>query len=109
MQNTGQKLRDAGIMQAITHAEEQHNGWCDMAYNFLYWWLGTIPPGTSFMLEEVRMKAEDINVVPPPPSKRAWGAIILKARKNNLVSRCGYGQVINPSAHRANATIWQKN
>ena len=58
-----------------------------------------------FLIEEVREKAEGCGL-PVPPSRRAWGAIVIKAKRIGIIKRVGYGQVSNPYAHRANASMW---
>lgn len=105
----GEQLKQQGIEQAINHADSiPPFNWSDKAYNFLTSWLGTVPVGYSFMAEDVRVLAEKRNVVPVPPSKRSWGAILLKARKEGLIISNGINVVKNPQAHRCFATLWIK-
>jgi len=100
----GTELMERGIKQAVDNANNQHAGWSDQAYSFLldfidYYWLDT------FMAEEVRTHAKGL--VPDPPSKRAWGAIIRKAVKEGLIKRDSYQSVKNPKAHSTPATLWR--
>lgn len=105
----GEQLKNEGIEQAINHADSiAPYNWSEKAFNFLINWLGTVPCGYSFMAEDVRVLAEKRNVVPVPPSKRSWGAIIIKAKRQGLIICNGISQVSNPTAHRANASVWVK-
>lgn len=104
-EGTGRELRDIGIQKAVDHANEVEPKWSDQAYAFLVQFL-RIHEG-EFMTEMVRGYAT-ANGLSVPPSKRAWGAIVVKAAKNNLIVKKGYNQVTNPEAHMANAYIWVK-
>ena len=94
-------LRDEGIKQALQSAEDKAENWGEQAYSFL---LEYIKTHTEFMAEEVRVASSGI--VPEPPSKRAWGGVIVRARKNNLIESKGFSLVSNPKAHRTPATLW---
>lgn len=98
----GKILRDAGIEKAITHANETNDNWSERAYRFL---LDFIKTRNVFMCEDVR--AASMRNVPEPPSKRAWGAIILKAAKSGMIIQSGYNKVKNANAHKANAAVWR--
>ena len=100
----GNLLKNAGIYKAVSHADSVHDDWSDRAYAVLKDFL-TIADGKTFMCEDVREFAS--NYLPEPPTKRAWGAIIMRARKNGIIQHCGFGQVTNPRAHRANASLWK--
>ena len=97
----GRKNRDQGIKQAEDHANQYEN-WSVKAYTFLLYY---IQQKKEFMTEEMREASK--GSVPDPPSARAWGGIIVRAVKNGLIKRKGYGQVKNPKAHRANASVWE--
>ena len=99
---TAQQLRDKGIQTAIDSADLHNENWSLIAYDFL---LKYIKTNKEFLTEDVRMEAE--KVIPNPPSKRAWGGIIVKAVKSGLIKRVGYRCVKNPIAHMANATLWE--
>jgi len=99
---TGEQLRDAGMKQAVDHADQVHERWSDKAYAFL---LAYLRSGMEFMAEDVRAASEGI--VPEPPSKRAWGSIIRRAAKAGLIRKIGCCHVKNPGAHMANANRWK--
>lgn len=93
--------RDKGIKKALDSAEELNDGWANQAFIFLR---NYIKSNNHFMAEEVRKASEGI--VPNPPSERAWGGIIVRARKEKLIKRIGYQNVTNPKAHRTPAAVW---
>ncbi|MGE5944096.1 MAG: hypothetical protein ACM31G_07135 [Flavobacteriales bacterium] len=98
----GQILRDKGMNQAIETANHVHEKWSDKAFNFL---LEFIKTNKVFMAEDVRTEAE--NKIEIPPSDRAWGGIMYRARMSGLIKRSGFAMVKNPKAHCTPATVWQ--
>jgi hypothetical protein len=98
----GPTLRDAGIEQAVQHANEVTPQWSDMAFDFLRWYAGV---KNEFMVEDVRRAAEGI--VPEPPSTRAWGGVVVRVARAGWIRRKGFAQVTNPKAHCATATVWE--
>ena len=101
-EKTGAQLRDAGIKQAMDHAEEKNAGWKRAAYKFL---MTYIKKHEVFMCEDVRMAA--VGIIPMPPHKRAWGGIVRQANIDGVIHRRSIGRVKNPKAHRAHATLWE--
>lgn len=101
---SGRDLREQGIYRAVSHANATHAEWSEKAYKVLKDFL-TMTRGNTFMCEDVREFA--INYLPEPPTKRAWGSIIVRAKKDGIIKHCGFGQVTNPRAHRANASLWK--
>ena len=100
--HTGRELRDAGIERAATHADRNIPSWTDLAYDFLREYIKT---HQTFMAEDVR--THSAGVVPPPPSERAWGGVIVRARKAGLISHDGYRKVSNAKAHCTPAAVWR--
>lgn len=101
---TGTQLRDAGMKLASESAEQDSWGWNEAAYNFLTGFVNARQG--SFMAEEIRNASAGL--IPEPPSKRAWGGIMMRAAKAGLIRKVGYGQVSNPRAHKCFATVWIK-
>jgi hypothetical protein len=97
----GNELRDYGIKRSFENAENKHLNWGGVAYSFL---LKYIIDHKEFLAEDVRIASEDI--VPEPPSLRAWGSIFVMAKKNKIIKSIGYREVKNPKAHRTPATLW---
>jgi len=102
LQLFGSELRDEGIKQAIEHANSKTEGWAEKAYNFLLLFIKCNP---EFLTEDVRRCSTGI--VPEPPSRRAWGGIVVRAAKNGIIESIGYRPVRNPKAHRTPATLWR--
>lgn len=100
---TGAELRDAGIVKAITHANKKINHWSESAYVHALEYLNTC---TQFKTEDLRLYAEKKGFE-IPPSKRAWGAIVLRLARENKVIKGGHAIVDNPKAHRCLATLWK--
>jgi len=99
---TGKQLRDRGIKQAIDHAEKVHENRGEKAYQFL---LSYAKNNKEFMTEDVRNASKGI--VPEPPSKRAWGGVVVRAKNSGVIQRIDYRNVTNPKAHATPATLWQ--
>lgn len=105
----GRTLAQQGMQRAVDHADQYAPyNWSEKAYAFLLAWLSTMPYGCSFQTEDIRTRAEKVKAVPPAPSKRAWGAIILKAKRQGLIINNGTAPVKNKTAHCANAAVWVK-
>lgn len=101
--------RDAGIAKALENADQAAPyNWSDKAYNYAKEYILNKHVGARFQVEDIRMQAEQERKVMPPPSARAWGGIIVKIRNEKLIMAIGTEPVINPKAHRANATVWVK-
>lgn len=101
---TGAELRDKGIQRAVDHANEVHEGWSDQAFKFLKAFLLT--HRGEFMTEYVRAAASGI--VPEPPSKRAWGGVMTRAKNEGLIRSIGFRSVTNAKAHCTPASVWLK-
>ena len=100
---SGEELRDIGIKKSFDNANDKFENWGEIAYDFL---LQYIKRNYAFLTEDIRIASADI--VPEPPSKRAWGAVILKAKKAGLIRKIGFRNVKNPKAHCTPATLWKK-
>lgn len=97
----GKQLKTEGMDQAVMTADSVIPIWSTRAYDFL---VNYAKYNYKFMSEDVRTASE--SEIPTPPSNRAWGAVIVKAKKNGIIKHFGYGQVKNPIAHMANASVW---
>jgi len=102
----GKDLRDQGINQAIEHANEVHQEWSEMAFDYLKKFL-IKQGGEPFLTEELRISAYE-NRIPMPPSDRAWGGIVVRAAKSGLIARVGFRNVNNHKAHCTPASLWKK-
>ena len=105
-QFTGRELKQAGIQVAADHADQVHPGWQDEAFEalkqFLFW------NKSPFMCETFRAFAEEECQVPHPPSNRAYGSVIQRAKREGLIEHAGINSVSNPKAHCCFASMWKK-
>jgi len=102
----GGVLRDAGMQQAIDHAEQETPKWSDLALEKVREFVRTYPH-LEFMAENVREWSHHKGL-PEPPSKRAWGGVMVRAAHQGLIVKIGISQVKNPTAHCANANVWRR-
>lgn len=98
---SGAQLRDIGMQTAADHASE---AWNEKAYEYLKKYLKI--NRDKFMTEFFRQWAES-NGLHPPPTARAYGSIISKAAKKELIKHCGYSRTSNYKAHKTPASVWQ--
>lgn len=57
-----------------------------------------------FTTEQVRAAFEDL---PEPPDKRAWGAVVRKAKKEGLIQPHGWVRAQSLSVHGMVVTLWE--
>ncbi len=95
--------RDNGIEQAMKSANNKTPEWSEQAYNYLLDFIKA-NRGKRFMVEDFRAWCSDR--LPAPPSLRAFGGLIVRARNAGLIYCCGTDRVKNVKAHRANASVW---
>ena len=98
----GKTLRDRGIEKAVTNAESKHPNWKKKALEYLLSY-----PENRFMTEQVREWAHD-HGLPKPPHARAWGAVIVAAKKLGYIEFIRYESVVNPKAHMTPASVWRR-
>lgn len=111
-EQTSEELRDAGIKQSVTHADEVVESWSEKAFKLMKEYVFYIQTGfidhkdRQFMAENFRLFCR-LSQLPNPPSDRAFGAIIVKSVKVGLIERVGYAQVRNKNAHCTPAAVWR--
>jgi len=105
-QNLGEELKQEGMEISIRHANQRVRNWSVSAFNILKRFLKEREG--NFMAEDIRVFAH-FKGLDEPPSKRAWGSLIVKAKKLGLIEFVRFSQVANPRAHKANASVWRKN
>jgi hypothetical protein len=99
---TGEELRDQGMKLALDNANEKTENWYDKAYNRV---VEHSKKESEFMVEDVREAARGI--LAEPPSNRAWGLVVRKAKSNNVIKWVRYDKVKNPKAHCTPASVWE--
>lgn len=80
--------RDAGMRQALEHAEAVHADWKTHAYTFLVQYAKS---HAEFISEDVG-DAHERAGLPQPPTRRAWGSLYQKAAREGYIAQNGYGR-----------------
>jgi hypothetical protein len=97
--------RDTGIAKAADHANRERPEWTVKATEFfIHFVQQAVGP---FMTEDVRRAAE-LNGLPLPPDRRAWGAVTSEVAKRKVIKRIGYGPQTTTGCHMAPKSIWRK-
>ncbi len=100
-----EQAKQDGINAAVNHADNVMPEWSDLAYDVLLKFIAQHQG--SFLAEDVREWGE--SMLTDPPSKRAWGGVISKARNNGVIRCIGYGTTKNVKAHKTPASLWVQN
>jgi hypothetical protein len=102
----GKARKEAGMKRAVDHANAVHDEWEEMAFSFFLNVFLKHHKGV-FMCEQVRLTSE--GVVPDPPSLRAWGGIITRAKFKGFIVKAGPPRPVkNPKAQMAFAQPWKR-
>lgn len=101
---TGADLRDIGMQRAIDHANAVHANWAEDAYAFLIVFVASHQ--SEFLAEDVI--GSSVGIVPNPPDTRAWGSVIVRAKKEGIIRSNGFRAVKNKQAHNRPSTVWVK-
>lgn len=87
--------RDAGMLQAINHAEDVDQEWPDVAYAFLCRYAAA---HEHFEGWQVTQEAQRLGYG-SPTTDRAWGSLYVKAQKEGVIAESGSGR--NPYRHNS--------
>lgn len=96
----------AGATLAASHADAVTAGWSDRAMEYLKMY-SRAQGSEPFMAEDVRLSAEKGAFVPSPPDGRAWGAVILRAKRLGLIKHAGYAPNKDPGCHGSPKSVWR--
>lgn len=102
--NFGRTLKERGMQKSLDSANQVHPDWSEKCYRLFKVWIQY--HAEPFKMEAFRQGVEAL--LEKPPSLRAYGPITVRARKEGLIVHCGYAQVENSKAHRANCSLWQR-
>lgn len=102
-----ERRRDAGMERAAEHAEDVDPGWNDKAFGHLKLFLETVFAAETFQGEDVRLCAQ-MRDLKAPPDKRAWGSVLVRAAREGLILKAGYGISKDPKSHRSPSTLWRR-
>ncbi len=103
--NEGERLKQEGMQRAIENADSRIANWSISAYNLFLTYLKTVTQ--PFMAEDFRKFAESKGLE-TPLTKRAYGPIMVRAKKEKLIKSIGYSHTDNPIAHNNLAGLWVK-
>lgn len=104
---TATQARDAGIKQAVQHAEEVHLGWTDKAVEAIRTYARCVKArGETFTAEKIRGSIIGL-CVPAPPHARAWGGAILRAQREGIIIKVGVAYSQAPHCHTSMVTEWR--
>lgn len=102
--NFGKTLKEKGMKRSLESAERVNPGWQEKAYWYFKYWIRY--QKQPFKMESFREWCKDL--IPEPPSLRAFGAIVRRAKKEGLIKHIDYTQTENPKSHQANCSLWQR-
>ncbi len=97
------KLAEAGMLAAVEHADHVEAGWSERALEHVRHFAAF---RFEFLGEDVRLWAYEQGL-PHPPVECAWGAIMVRAARENIIARNGYGTTRIPPQHSKPAVRWQ--
>lgn len=101
-------LRDEGIKRAADHADAVAPDWTDNAFRiFCHYGKQRAQKGFLFSTEEARTYAEKWWTLPPPPDRRAWGAVAVRARRAGLIQRAGFDCSKSANCHGGYIAVWR--
>jgi hypothetical protein len=106
---TARTERDHGIKIAVDHADDIIPKWSDQALAFVGKYCEIHE--NCFVTNELREWAEQ-NGLPEPPTRMAWGSVMVQAKKKNLIEKMGFTQGIypdRPNTHMQTVTMWRSN
>lgn len=104
MQLDAWDLAQQGMSAALANANKNVSDWGERAAN-LFGCYVELHGDKPFMTEDVRDWSEKQGL-PPPPDRRAWGAIAVAAKKAGRIRSLGYAPQKSLNAHRAPKTLW---
>lgn len=105
--NQSQEKRDEGIRVAVDHADSEIKNWSNLAKKAADAFISHQIPGNRFQVEDVRQWAYLWEIVPHPPSERAWACIVRYLLKQGKIRAAGYAPVQNIKANATPASVWE--
>lgn len=100
---TATQERDAGMAQALGHAESVEPGWGDTAAMELLRYCKGMSGG-KFISDEFINWFQSHGLTMPPTNK-AFGPVFTKAAKNGLIRKVGYRP--HPLRHASPTVLWE--
>lgn len=100
--STARIARDAGIKQAIDHAQDLCFDWPERAYAFL---VEFAQNNERFISEDVSDASKSVRGFPQPPTDRAWGSAYIRAAKEGVIVQDGAGR--SRRRHASICPMWR--
>lgn len=94
-----------GATRAADHADREHEGWSETAYKRFCHHAASLGPGGRFTTEDVRIAAE-LDGMPSPPDRRAWGSVAIKAKRAGKIVHVGYAPAKTAHVHGTTVSVW---
>ena len=101
----GNELRDRGMQLSLFNVQSKSPDWKKLAMAALENYILN-HPGEKFQTEDVRGWAYGYGL-PEPPNRRAWGGVMVSAKRRGIIQFVGYENVDNPLAHSTPASVWR--
>lgn len=105
--NAATKARDAGIKQAVTHAEQVHLGWTDKAVEAIRVHARCVKARNESFTAELIRNSIIGGCVPVPPHKRAWGGAMVRAAREGIIVKVGVTNSEATHCHRSFVSEWR--
>lgn len=99
--SVARRARDAGMAQALAHAERVNDGWADIAAAALLIYARTHARFTAYDFRQAYHAAGK----PAPPTDKAFGSIFKQAAKDGVIERIGYQP--HPERHASPTVAWR--
>lgn len=94
--------RDAGIARSSDNAGAE---WRERAIGYVREWVARGNRG-AFLCEDVRSFAESRGFE-APPTKKAWGAVVQRAARENIIRRAPCQYLLANSSNRSPKCAWE--
>jgi hypothetical protein len=94
----------AGMTAAAASADAKAPGWTERALSFLTEYAKDHPEG--FMACDV-VEASQGNPDLEPPDGRAWGAIVVIAKRKGVIAQFGFSYTRKGKGHPAPKSVWK--
>lgn len=94
--------RDAGMQQALDHANDKTPQWSETALAYLKMYSKN---HEHFVGWFVTNEAELSGAIDAPPTRKAWGSIFTAAVRRGWIEKSGYRQ--DPNRHCNPAPLWR--
>lgn len=89
--------RERGVISSVLHAEQDHKGWCDLAFGKLCAFAQV--QEQPWTVEEFRRWSSD-HGLPTPEELRSFGGVTLRALHRKVIRRVGFAPTMASNGAR---------